>query len=285
MLYLKMKCPHCNSLLMDNNKLIDGKPSLKLKIKYKDKEGYSWLSGMYGSYKHEEDFEIKKGETVRFFCPECGKELIAESKCDTCDAHMVPILLEEGGRVRFCARSGCSNHYIEFKKAEVALKILYDTYSYEGAPHEDVGERIRSTKNFDEKEKKEIIKHGTFLYTYCPHCQKSLINGNEIELNIINSAGENGTLHLSPYLNVFKHRTTIRLTDGEQIKDISCPHCHKSIVIEEKCPECESKTAQLLVTSSVKLVDFFFCTKPGCKWHGISDEDESMIMLEDSKEW
>ncbi|PIP14132.1 MAG: hypothetical protein COX48_02285 [bacterium (Candidatus Stahlbacteria) CG23_combo_of_CG06-09_8_20_14_all_34_7] len=285
MLYLRMKCPYCGSSLMDENKLIDGKPSLKLKMKYNGNEFFGWLSGMYGSYKHEEEMNIPKSEIVQFFCPECGKELLTEAHCDKCDAHMVSILLEEGGKVRFCSRNGCSNHYIEFKKAEVALKLLYEAYSYEGSIHEDIGEKIRSSAYYDDIEKKEIIRNGTFLFTYCPHCQKSLIKGNEIELEITNSKGEKGTLHLSPYLNVFKHRSTIRLEVGEEIEDINCPHCKKSIVIDDKCPECGSKTAKILVTSSVKLVDFRFCTKPGCKWHGISDLDESIIMLEDSKEW
>jgi len=54
---------------------------------------------------------------------------------------------------------------------------------------------------------------------------------------------------------------------------------------EENCPVCGSKVANILVTSSTKLVDFKFCSKAGCKWHGISEDDEKSIILEDSDEW
>lgn len=285
MIYLKMKCPHCYASLMDNNKFLDNKPSLRLKIRYKGKEGFIWLSGIYGSHEHKEDFEILEGETADFFCPSCSESLVGDTKCEECNADMVSLRLEEGGRIRFCSRSGCINHSLEFKRPEIALKLLYDTYTYDNHNPEVLIEKIKNSIARDEKERREIIKNGTFLYTYCPHCQKSLIKDNEIEMNIINKEGEKGSLHLSPYLNIFKHRTTIRLKIGEDIRDISCPYCKHTLIVEKNCPECGSDIARILVTSAVKLVEFYFCTKPGCRWHGISVEDEEVIMLEESREW
>ena len=106
-----------------------------------------------------------------------------------------------------------------------------------------------------------------------------------VELSIINNEGESGTLKLSPYLNVFSHESTIRLPEGTTVKDIRCPYCGESLITQEKCPVCGSDVANILVTSSTKLVDFKFCSKAGCKWHGISEEDEKSIILDDSDEW
>lgn len=285
MLNLKLKCPHCFAFLMDEEKQLDGVPSIKMKIKFKDTEGTIWLSSAYGSNKFESDVEIPENQEVSFFCTECGKELVSESDCDECKAHLVPLLLEEGGRVRFCSRRGCVNHSLEFKRPETALKLLYETYASDRHPD---GEHVHSHDRdtvMNEKERKEIIKNGTFLYAYCPHCKKALIKDNMIELDIINPENEEGTLSISPYLNVFQHKSTIRLSPEQAVKDIKCPHCHKSIIVTDTCPEDNFPAAKITVTSYSKMVDFLFCTKPGCKWHGLTKEDENIILLEDNKEW
>lgn len=282
MLYLKLKCPHCFSFLMDENKLIDGKPSIRLKIGFKDKTGTIWLSSAYGSHTFESDIEIPDNQEVSFYCTECGKELVSEVDCDECKAHLVPLLLEEGGRVRFCSRKGCVNHSLEFKKPETALKLLYDANEYEMTPHKHLHSHDRGDR---EQERKEIIKNGTYLYAYCPHCKKALIKDDMIELDVVNPNDEEGKLNISPYFNVFQHKSTIRLRPDQAVKDIKCPHCHKSIIVKEKCPDDEFPAAKITVTSYSKMVDFYFCTKPGCKWHGLSKEDEEIIQLEDNKEW
>lgn len=270
---------------MDENKLLDDKPSLKLKIKYKDKEGTMWLSGIYGSHKYESDIEIPKNEEVLFFCPTCSEELLAENKCEECNAHMVRINLNEGGRVIFCSREGCVNHSMEFKQPETAMKLLYNTYAYERHPSA-LGDGKEFRKASDrEKERKEIIKSGTYLYSYCPHCKKALMEDNEIKLDIIDNEGKEGKLSLSPYFNVFQHKTTIRLSPNQVVKDIKCPHCHQSLVTEIKCPEDTFPAAKIMITAYSKMVDFYFCTKPGCKWHGLDDNDEEIIALEDRGEW
>lgn len=289
MIPLKLKCPICSASLMDEKKLIDDKPSLHLIIEIQGKRGDIWLSSIYGNYDYETNIDIPDNAIVRFFCPVCGEELKSESKCDICNAPMIPINLEEGGRVRFCSRKGCTNHVIEFKNPELALKLLYDNYSYNNKNTNEINfKRIEETLKKQVKKdnaEKEIIKKGTFLYAYCPHCKHALIKDNMVELAIINKEGEKGILRLSPYLNVFSHESTIRLPEGEPVKDILCPYCGESLITDEKCPVCGSKVADILVTSSTMLVDFKFCSKAGCKWHGISEEDEKSIILEDSDEW
>jgi len=167
------------------------------------------FSSIYGSYDYETNVDIPDNAIVRFFCPVCGKELKSESKCDVCNAPMIPINLEEGGRVRFCSRKGCTNHVIEFKNPELALKLLYDNYSYNNKNTNEINfkriEEILKKQVKKDNAEKEIISKGTYLYTYCPHCKHTLIKDNMIELAIINKDGEKGILRLSPYLNVFSH--------------------------------------------------------------------------------
>ncbi|MCK4545269.1 hypothetical protein KAU43_06985 [candidate division WOR-3 bacterium] len=290
MIPLKLKCPVCSKSLMDKEKIINGKPSVKLNIDIQGKEGHIWLSSIYGDYKYETDIEIPDDAIVRFFCPVCGDELKAENKCDICSAPMIPLNLEEGGRVRFCSRKGCTNHVIEFKNPEIALKLLYDTYSLDNKinkneiNYKNIEKVLQKQLNKKEAER-EVIKNGTFLYPYCPQCKHTLIKDNMIELEIVNKNDEKGLLQLSPYLNIFNHKSTINLPEGEPVKEIHCPHCNESIIINENCPICNSKVAHILVTSSLKLVEFKFCSKSGCKWHGIDKKDEQTIILEDSDEW
>ncbi len=290
MIHLKLKCPECGESLMDKNKLIDGKESCHFKIKFNNKEGNIWMSSFYGSYNIESDIDIPDETVVEFLCPECNTVLY-DGECQVCGSPMVKINLEEGGTVRFCSKKNCKNHLIDFARPEIALKMLYRAYNYDNKVNindENFKKLEQAIKKQQKaaKENKEIIKNGTFLYTYCPHCKHSLNKDNEVELIIVNKNGERGLLHLSPYLNVFNHKSTIRLPEGEAVEDLLCPHCEQSIVEEnEEHKECSEKIAKILVTTSTKLVDFYFCVKPGCKWHGIKKEDEQKIILEDSYEW
>ena len=43
--------------------------------------------------------------------------------------------------------------------------------------------------------------------------------------------------------------------------------------------------AKIHVVALKKVIDFKFCSRKGCRWHGISDEDLRFIMLDDSQEW
>ena len=63
----------------------------------------------------------------------------------------------------------------------------------------------------EEEERIELIKSGTFLISYCPHCKKSLIENNSIKLKV-DRGDKEGFMMLSPYLNIFtlqvNHQTT-----------------------------------------------------------------------------
>jgi len=280
---LKVKCPSCRKSLMDKGHKIDGQSAIGLRVDVKGKKGWLRLSPVYGSYKVQSEFPIAKDALVRISCPHCQTALKGSTECEICGASMVPMMLEEGGKMFICSRRGCKKHFLEFEDINGALAKFHDTYSYPGKLPTDAGAISKSKKQ--EKEK-EVIHSGTFLQSYCPHCQRSLIDKNSIKFIVVRRNGREGSLMINPYLNVFTNRSTIEIPEGEQVKDLKCPHCRHSLIEKgRRCDKCQSYTAKITVSAMQKLISFYICLRKGCFWHGMSDKDTKLIMLEDSPEW
>jgi ssDNA-binding Zn-finger/Zn-ribbon topoisomerase 1 len=284
---LRVKCPVCGHSLMDESRMVDNCPSIKLKIAVGDREGFIHMSSVYESYNYLCSIECPEGEEIKLYCPQCSSQIKSSADCEICKSHMISLDLELGGSVSICSRIGCENHFVKFVDFSFALKQFYIDESYKGRPFvEDMTTALAAKKPLNEEEEKvEIIKTGTFLQTYCPHCKKSLHENGSIKLHI-HRGEERGHLILSPYLNVFNSKTTIRIPEDEFIGDLYCWHCHKPLLVEGgKCEECGSEIARLIVSASKRLVDFHICAKKGCRWHGLSKEDLNDIRLQDSLEW
>lgn len=284
---LKVKCPVCGDSLMNHDQLIDNESSIKLDIEVDDKKGTINLSSIYGSYNYKSNVELTPNKVVKFFCPHCTAQIVSDLSCLSCKAPMVPFHLHMGGKVSICSRTGCKDHKVEFDDLSIALNKLYQEYGVGG---EHIGMEIekKPKKKVIRKkptdEKKEIIESGTYLQTYCPHCKKSLVEDGMLKVKILN--GESGYLMLSPYLNVFSSKSTIFLPEDKTIRDVSCPHCDNTLISEKvKCGKCGSPVAKIAVGARTKLIDFYLCTKKGCKWHGLSEDDLYDIRLDDSDEW
>lgn len=133
---------------------------------------------------------------------------------------------------------------------------------------------------------KELIKCGTYLKCYCPKCLLSLNQGEHAVFDIVNSKGETGEVRLSPYLCIFSRRSTISLPEGQAIKDILCPYCEESLIVDKMdCESCGQRVAKIMVAALTKIVPLYVCTKIGCHWHGLSEEDERTIQLDDCSDW
>jgi len=280
---LRINCPHCEKSLMDTQTLVDNMPGVKLEIAFDDQQGIIHLSPIYGSYNYTANLKIPLGKEVTFSCPHCKEPIVSDQKCSECSAKMVPLKIKDNGLVRICSRAGCKKHNVEFEELSHALEHFYSTYDYGDASR--VGEAKEATveKPTDDK---EIIKSGTFLRTYCPHCEESFYTKGAIEFKIIGKDGEEGILKLSPYLNVFNNESTFYIPEGEPVKEIQCPHCNKSLLRKgEDCIECGAPVVGISVAALSKIIDFYFCSKKGCRWHGMSKEDIDDIILEDSSEW
>ena len=136
------------------------------------------------------------------------------------------------------------------------------------------------------KEMGEIISNGTYLRSFCPHCCENLIVDDLLKLTIIEGSGEEGELMLSPYLNIFRSESTIQIPDRSIAKDIRCPCCSASLIVTDRdCEHCHSSVVKILVEAVSHRIDFYICSRKGCKWHGLSQEDAQDICLEDSEEW
>jgi methionyl-tRNA synthetase len=281
---LNVKCPICGVSFMDDENLVDNEPSIKLNIKIADKNGAINLSSIYGSYNYICDVDCPNNDIAEFSCPHCHFELNSDIECKVCKAPMAPFYLDMGGRVSVCTRAGCKNHVIEFEDLSNALAKFYQEYGYVDKREEK--ESVEAIPEPEKDENKEIIETGTFLSAYCPHCKRSLIDSDMLKLKIVNNANESGYVMLSPYLNVFSSKSTVFLAEGKPVSDIKCFHCDESLMLDDKnCEKCNSPVAMIAIGARSKLIDFYICSKKGCRWHGLSEEDIEEIKLEDSMEW
>ncbi|MBN1619331.1 hypothetical protein JW890_01270 [candidate division WOR-3 bacterium] len=276
---LSVKCPKCGNSLMDKEHKIGGEPSVFFNIEYEGKKSWVRLSSVYGDYNHEIGVEMVHGKTADFFCPHCGENLAEDIPCSSCGALLCSVALDQGGLVNFCTRRGCKNHSIEFKELEHAAKMFEDKYGW-------AGDTEITVENIKQAPEKEIISSGAYLYCYCPFCERALNEKNTIKLLVRGIDGTEGFLFLDPHLNSFSHKSTIELPDNEEVADLKCPHCSKTLMLQDnQCKKCEAKTASFKVSAMTKLVDFIFCARKNCHWHGVSNEDLALIELEDSLEW
>lgn len=287
---LNVNCPLCGKSFMDEEHPVDNEPSIKINIEIAGKKGTIRLSSIYGSYNFTCDVETPQDEIATFTCPHCNGILNSEVKCEVCKAPMVPFYLDMGGKVAICSRRGCKNHLVEFEDLSNALRKLYQEYGYISKRQEveesEITIKEKSQEDLEKEEYKEIIESGTFLHAYCPYCNRSLIESDMLKLKIVNDKNETGYILLSPYLNVFSSKSTIFLLEGKPVGDLKCFHCNQSLMVtKKKCEECGSPIAMISISARSKLIDFYICSKKGCRWHGLSEDDMNEIKLEDSIEW
>ncbi len=129
---LTVKCPHCSASLMDEGHLINNKPSIRLSIETPlHQKGNIWLSSIYGDFNYSCEFEIHEGDVVKFTCPQCQEDLKKKKiECDICGAPIISVNCSIGGRVSFCSRNGCKNHYVVFEELDTTIRKYYDEYGY-----------------------------------------------------------------------------------------------------------------------------------------------------------
>ncbi|MDO9528701.1 MAG: NAD(P)H-dependent oxidoreductase subunit E [Syntrophales bacterium] len=110
---IDVRCPHCNQSFKDETFIIDGYPSLKINAAMDHKQGWIRMSSLYGSYNVCTEHEIPEDMVVSFICPHCDSEIPSTSTCSECEAPMMPMPVEGGGRIKICARQGCKNRMLD----------------------------------------------------------------------------------------------------------------------------------------------------------------------------
>ncbi len=129
---LNAKCPHCGKSFMDEETRLHDVASIKLNIETTENRGTIRLCSIYGCYDHLCDMDLKEGEIVRIFCPHCNKELKSNDECDAknCNAPMIPLTLQLGGKVYICSRKGCDNHFVAFEDLATEVRKFYHEYGF-----------------------------------------------------------------------------------------------------------------------------------------------------------
>ncbi|MCD6101041.1 MAG: hypothetical protein J7K33_10725 [Candidatus Marinimicrobia bacterium] len=113
---IQIQSAHCSKGcdLMTEEVKIRGMKSIKVKIKWKDKEGLIYLDPEFGSYKHVSEIDVPDGEIVEFFCPHCGTSLKNEEEiCRSCSAPTFVFDLPGEGEIVGCLRKGCFEHTLK----------------------------------------------------------------------------------------------------------------------------------------------------------------------------
>ena len=127
-LVVSVKCPYCKKSFMDEEKQIDGFPSVKVRIQHGDRNGALYLSPIYGSYNIISELYILKEEIVLFFCPECHASLLLKDLCEECKAPLAFFELKNGGKVQICSRRGCQFHSIDYSDMSQKISALYNLH-------------------------------------------------------------------------------------------------------------------------------------------------------------
>ena len=110
---VEVTCPRCAHSLMDPTYLIDGYPSVRVTIYFERRHGWLRLSGVYGSYTIESEYDVPMNTIAEFFCPHCHTEIKSDTPCPDCHAPMVSMVIREGGTVQICSRRGCKGHMLD----------------------------------------------------------------------------------------------------------------------------------------------------------------------------
>jgi hypothetical protein len=104
-LVIEVRCPHCNEMLTEGDKL-----PLHGHVRESQKEGELVLSAVFGDYSLKTDLELKDGWIVDLFCPKCDASVMETVGCKLCSAPMASLNIEGGGTLELCTRRGCKGH-------------------------------------------------------------------------------------------------------------------------------------------------------------------------------
>ena len=127
---LKVRCPFCNKSLMDYTQYLNAKPSIRLNIAHGGREGVINLCSTYGCYDKICNIELIDNEIAVLSCPFCKAVLNSSVKCDLCEAPIVDIKLDKGGKVHVCSRIGCKKHFVSFEDIYDTLTDFYKEYNF-----------------------------------------------------------------------------------------------------------------------------------------------------------
>ena len=144
----QLSCPKHHSLIADNVQ-IHGEPSVMMKIRIGDQEGFLFVDAFWGS--HAKLFSFipnlaAEHPYVEAFCPTCGTNLVVDEACSLTDCDSRRSILfhlpGRGDRIRVCAKLGCPGHLMELSALPESLAESVSEINYFGAAVDDAFEGV-----------------------------------------------------------------------------------------------------------------------------------------------
>ncbi|MHC1766220.1 MAG: sensor histidine kinase [Verrucomicrobiia bacterium] len=100
-------CPKRHSLI-DSEVRFDGKPSIRLKARCEDQEGWVYIDSVYGKAGNRRGFSFDDRRKAQFVCAECSTSLMVEGRvCPRCAAAVLTFEAPPKGLVEICTRREC----------------------------------------------------------------------------------------------------------------------------------------------------------------------------------
>ncbi|MBM3318573.1 MAG: hypothetical protein FJY75_12045 [Candidatus Eisenbacteria bacterium] len=128
---------------------------------------------------------------------------------------------------------------------------------------------------------RRVLRTGTYLHTSCPLCRAEIVEGDWIHFRAIAPDGALGDLRLSARFNVFDQESTIALGAGDQVRDLACPRCGVSLLDAKlRCAQCGAAAVRIRVAAVRTELDLLLCSRYGCHWHDVPEEDRQRLVLE-----
>jgi two-component system, NtrC family, sensor kinase len=100
-------CPKRHNLI-DNEVRFDGKPSIRVKVRCDNAEGFVHIDPVYGRAGNRHGFDFDERRRAQFVCPECSSSLLLEGRsCPRCSAPVLTFEAPPRGFVEICTSKGC----------------------------------------------------------------------------------------------------------------------------------------------------------------------------------
>lgn len=144
----QLLCPRGHSL-MASSVHIHGEPSIRIKVRAGQSEGFIFVDAFWGSHDKLYSFLPVHGPqepVLETSCPECGASLIVEEPCTQpgCGSTKCILFLLPGGtnRIYVCARHGCPWHRMDISELPKSVSRSVSEVNYFGHGEDDAFQGI-----------------------------------------------------------------------------------------------------------------------------------------------
>jgi two-component system NtrC family sensor kinase len=104
----KAQCPKRHSLINADVR-IDGKPSIRIKVRSDGSEGFVYLDPIYGKTRHQFGLPPDVTKAIEVSCPDCSASLLVDAAtCPDCGSAIFAFEVPTKGMVECCTNRACT---------------------------------------------------------------------------------------------------------------------------------------------------------------------------------